>query len=280
MKDNLFTSILGQVRATDSACAAINILNYCTARSIMLAAERVKCPVILQPSVGTVRRYRVADMFYMLDGIRKVSPYPIAIHLDHCTDESLAFACVDAGWDSVMVDYSAKPLDENISLTKRAVEYAHARGVSVEGEVGVIGGVEDDISADVSVLANFEDTIRFFSETGCDAVAPAVGTAHGEYKAKPNLNFSIVRELSDAGVPVVIHGGTGLTAEDFRRFIENGAVKINISTVLKRVYISAIKKNIQFEVKNIVEFDKDVECAIGAEIEKYLRLFAGEEVQL
>ena len=143
---NLFVSVLLDAKAEKKAAASINILNYNTAKAVMDAAERAGRDVIVQPSTGTVRRYGVEQMFAMLDGLRKGRSVRVAIHLDHCTDTALAKACVDAGWDSVMMDFSALPMEENIEKTRAMVEYAHARQVAVEGEVGVISGVEDDIA--------------------------------------------------------------------------------------------------------------------------------------
>ena len=110
MNGNLFVRVLRRARESSTACASINILNYNTARAVIHAAERAGRPVILQPSVGTVRRYGVSEMFRMIDGLRSAASVPVALHLDHCRDEELARACADAGWDAVMMDYSALPL--------------------------------------------------------------------------------------------------------------------------------------------------------------------------
>ena len=176
MNGNLFVRVLRRARESSTACASINILNYDTARAVIHAAERAGRPVILQPSVGTVRRYGVSEMFRMIDGLRSAASVPVALHLDHCRDEELARACADAGWDAVMMDYSALPLEENIRKTREMAAYAHPRGVAVEGEVGVILGVEEEVSSKTASAASYEDTLAFIEGAGVDAIAPSIGT--------------------------------------------------------------------------------------------------------
>ena len=191
------------------------------------------------------------------------------------TDEALAKRCVDAGWDSVMVDYSALPYEENAEKTRAMVVYAHARNVTVEGEIGVIAGVEDDIHSEHSTLATFEDTMRFVSETGIDAVAPAIGTAHGVYKTAPKLNFELVERFGGESIPLVVHGGTGLTADVFRRLIQLGVAKINISTALKKIYLGSSRELLKDEKAAPVEFDAAVRKACEDEMVRYIALFGG-----
>ena len=277
MKGNVFVRILQEAKQTGTACAAINVLNYTTARAVICAAQRAKRPVILQPSSGTVRRYGIAETFRMLDGLRRGKETSVAIHLDHCTDVELATGCIDAGWDSVMMDFSARSLEENIALTRQAVDYAHRKGVAVEGEVGVIAGVEDEIAHETANPASYQETLAFLQAARVDAIAPAIGTAHGVYQGRPQLNFQLVEQQETA---VVIHGGTGLPPQDFQRLIRLGAAKINISTALKQVYMQSSRQAIEIEGITPIAYDKQVEEACSAAMEQYIRLFAGEEVVL
>ncbi|MGI6192151.1 MAG: class II fructose-bisphosphate aldolase [Christensenellales bacterium] len=277
---NLFTAILMQAKAEKKAVASINILNYNTAKAVIEAAERANRNVILQPSTGTVRRYGVEPMFRMLDGLRKDAKVKVAIHLDHCTDAELAKACVNAGWDAVMMDFSALPMEENIQKTREMVEYAHARNVAVEGEVGVISGVEDDISHDEARPATFEDTMDFIAKTGVDAIAPSIGTAHGVYKGVPVLNYELVERLGRESTPIVVHGGTGLSVEAFHKLAQLGAAKINISTALKNVYLEETRKLLADPKINPIKLDEGVERAAGALMERHMRVFAGETLEL
>ena len=280
MKTNRFVQVLQDMRAEHTACASVNILNYNTARAVIHAAQAAARPIILQPSTGTVRRYGVDEMFRMVDGLRRGADVTVVLHLDHCRDVSLAKACIEAGWDSVMMDYSALSLERNILLTREMADYAHQWGVAVEGEVGIISGVEDDINQPASMSASFEDTVAFIEQTGVDAIAPAIGTAHGVYRGVPQLNYTLMRQLSVQPVPVVVHGGTGLPKEDFQALIALGAAKINLSTVLKQLYLSEMRIQLQNAEVTPIDLDLNVETTITASIERYIRLFAGEDVTL
>ena len=277
---NLFSEILMQAKNEKKAVASINILNYNTARAVIGAAERASRNVILQPSTGTVKRYGVKPMFRMLDGLRKDAGVKVAIHLDHCMDTDLAKACVDAGWDAVMMDFSSLPMEENIRKTREMVEYAHGRGVVVEGEVGVISGVEDEISHDEARPATFEDTMDFIEKAGVDAIAPSIGTAHGVYKGVPVLNYGLVERLGKEKTPIVVHGGTGLSVEAFHRLTQLGAAKINISTALKNVYLGETRRLLEDPKINPVKLDEGVEKAASELIERHIRVFAGETLEL
>ena len=280
MKDNRFMQILLDAKATHTASASINILNYNTARAVIHAAERAGRAVILQPSTGTVRRYGVKEMFRMLDGLRQGASVSVAIHLDHCTDCELAKACIDAGWDSVMMDFSARSMEENVALTGEIVRYAHERGVAVEGEVGVISGVEDNISHETAHAATYEDTVAFIEASGVDAIAPSIGTAHGVYVGTPVLNYELVERIGKLETPLVVHGGTGLAPEAFHKLIALGAAKVNISTALKQVYLGESRRQLENPKISPVDFDRAVELAATDLMEKHIRLFAGENIEL
>lgn len=230
--------LLMQAKSGGYAIGAFNIFDYISSKAAIDAANETKTPILLQTSVGTVKKFTPRGLFDMLDLLRHDSNVPVLIHLDHCTDITLCKTCVDTGWDSVMVDMSEKPLEENIALCAEIKEYAGRKGVCVEGELGIIKGVEEEIVADSEKLANFEDSMKFLKGSGIDAFAPAIGTAHGLYKKEVNLNFDLVKQLADnTTVPVVVHGGTGLSDSQFARLICNGASKINVSTALKYAYI-------------------------------------------
>ena len=230
--------LLLQAKSGGYAVGAFNIFDYLSARAAIDAANETRTPILLQTSVGTVKKFGPQGLFDMLDLLRRSSTVPVLIHLDHCTDIALCKTCVDAGWDSVMVDMSEKPLDENIALSAEIKKYAAQKGVCVEGELGIIKGVEEEIVADVEKLASYEDSLKFLEGSGVDAFAPAIGTAHGLYKKEVNLNFDLVKKLAgNTAIPVVVHGGTGLADSQFARLIGNGASKINVSTALKYAYI-------------------------------------------
>lgn len=274
-KQRNFCKVLRDAHKAGTAIAAINILNYDTTRAVVRAAERVCCPVILQPSMGTVKRFGVKEMASIVNTLRREATVPVILHLDHCTDENLARSCILNGWDSVMVDYSDLSFDENVRFTRRITDFAHINGVAVEGEIGIIAGVEDEVIHSHSCLATLEDTKSYIEKTGIDAVAPAIGTAHGEYSGPPILNYELVSQLSARDVIVVVHGGTGLPEEDFRNLIHAGASKINISTALKQNYLAATKQALEKKCTPI-EMDQMVEQICSQEMEQYMRIFAGE----
>ena len=152
--------------------------------------------------------------------------------------------CIDAGWNSVLFDGSHLPFDACMEETRKVVEYAHARGVCVEGEAEAVKGVEDGIGSDEEGPAiPLDQALRFCTETGIDCFAPAIGTAHGVYDGEPQINFQRVAEIAEAcpNTPLVLHGGTGLGNDVFHRLIGNGMAKVNISTQLKIVYAQSTK---------------------------------------
>ena len=234
---------MNRARKEGYALGAFNFFNYLSAQAVIEAAEECHKPVILQTSVKTVKYYGARELHAMVADLLKNSKVPAFLHLDHCKDVAFAKECVDAGWDSIMIDASAHPFEENIRMTKDASDYAHAHGVFSEGELGVITGVEEDVVADVEKLADYDDTVKFAAATGIDFMAPAIGTAHGVYKKTPHLNFELVERLGkDLPQPIVCHGGTGLSDDTFRKLISLGIAKVNISTALKHAYIDGAEK--------------------------------------
>lgn len=234
--------LLSHARTEGYAVGAFNIFDYLSAKAAIDAAVETKTPILLQTSVGTVKQFGPKNLFDMLDLLRRDVSVPVLIHLDHCTNLDLCKECADAGWDSVMIDMSAKPLEENIALSREVKMYASRKNVCVEGELGLIKGVEEEITSDVEKLASYEDSLKYIEESGVDVFAPAIGTAHGLYKKEVRLNFDLVEKLAkNTAVPVVVHGGTGLSDEQFQRLIKNGASKINVSTALKYAYIDGLR---------------------------------------
>lgn len=276
MNNNRFIQVLAQAKEKNIAVGAVNIFNYTTADAAITAAKELGVNVIIQTSAGTVKHFGAKKLYYMLDAVRKGVGITVSIHLDHCRDTELGKLCVDTGWDSVMMDFSHLPFEENIEKTKEVALYAHEHGVAIEGEIGVISGVEEDIVAAEGVGANFEETMEFIKRSQIDAVAPAIGTAHGVYHGVPKLNFDLVEKLGKEKTPVVIHGGTGLSAQTFARLIELGGRKVNISTLVKNAYMNRTKELVQSsEDGSPIAFDAEVKAAVVAEIKKHLEVFSG-----
>ena len=170
---------------------------------------------------------------------------PVALHLDHGKSFEMCKKVIDAGYTSVMIDGSKLPLEENISLTKEVIEYAEPRGVTVEGEVGGIGGEEDEANDGIR-FAKIEDCIQYVNETHVDFLAPALGSVHGLYKGEPDIQFETMKQVGEAtGLPLVLHGATGIPDEDIKEAISCGTAKININTKLQMVWNEAVRKFIK-----------------------------------
>ena len=269
MKNNRFMNVLLKAKEENIAVGAVNIFNYLTAEAAVKAAEEIGVNLIIQTSAGTVEHFGAQKLYDIVDAARKGAKIEVALHLDHCRNKELGKLCADTGWDSIMMDFSHLPFEENIANTREMAEYAHSRNVAIEGEIGVISGVEEDIVSDEAVGADFEETMEFVERSQIDAVAPAIGTAHGIYHGVPKINFELVEKLGKEKTPVVIHGGSGLSAETFTRLIELGGRKVNISTLVKNAYLDKTKELVLSGEKFApIPFDTEVENAVKEEVKK------------
>jgi len=233
-------NMLKKAAAEGTAVGAFNILDYNSMRAVLKAAEEVKTPVIVQTSTATVKFWGVKAIAGWMRELADKSLGPAALHLDHCKDMELIRQCIEGGWTSVMIDASSKPLAENIALTKEVVAMAHPVGISVEGEIGRIGGVEEALVVKTkdANLADPAEAEQFCQQTGIDCLAPAVGTAHGFYKETPQIAFDRIEKIAKrTALPLALHGGTGLSDDTFRRCIRSGCAKINVSTHIKHAFI-------------------------------------------
>ncbi len=216
------------------AIGQFNLNNLEYTQAILLAAQEEKSPVILGVSEGAGRYMggftTVVNMVKGLMHDYKIT-VPVAIHLDHGSSFEKCKEAIDAGFTSVMIDASSKSLEENIEITKKVVEYAHEKGVSVEAELGVVGGQEDDTIAEGVIYANPAECLELVQKTKIDCLAPALGSVHGPYKGEPNLGFKEMEEISNQiDIPLVLHGGTGIPTKDITRSISLGTSKINVNT--------------------------------------------------
>src|SRR3954453_19163135 len=233
--------LLDRALADRYGVPAFNIVNDLTIEAVLAAAVAENSPVILQTSVKTVRMYGRAQLFDIFRTLARDVPVPVTLHLDHCPDRSVISDCLEGGWNSVLFDAHELDVAENLQQTTEVVAEARARGAHVEGEIEGIQGVEDGIGSDAaSVQQSLEVAVDFIKRTGVDCFAPAIGNAHGQYTAAPVLDSERVSELVSAtGVPVALHGGTGLSAEQFQDLIARGCAKVNISTALKETFMQS-----------------------------------------
>jgi fructose-bisphosphate aldolase class II len=209
------------------AVPAYNFNNLEQLQAIIYACTETRSPVILQVSKGARKYANPTLLRYLALGAVELtrelgSPIPIALHLDHGDTFEICKACIDLGFSSVMIDGSALPYEENVAVTRRVVEYAHPRDVTVEGELGVLAGIEDDVSAEESHYTNPDDVQDFVARTGVDSLAISIGTSHGAYKFKvapgespPPLRFDILEEIERRlpGFPIVLHGASSVIQE-------------------------------------------------------------------
>jgi fructose-bisphosphate aldolase, class II len=228
------TDMLNKGKAEGYAVGQFNLNNLEFTQAILQAAEEEKSPVILGVSEGAARYMGgFKTVVKMVEGLLedyKIT-VPVAIHLDHGSSFDKCKEAIDAGFTSVMIDASHDPFEENVATTSKVVEYAHARGVSVEAELGTVGGQEDDVVADGVIYADAKECEELVKRTKIDCLAPALGSVHGPYKGEPNLGFAEMEEIGNlTGVPLVLHGGTGIPTKDIQKAVSLGTAKINVNT--------------------------------------------------
>ncbi len=236
-----FKEIMADAFRQRYGVGAFNILNDLTLEAVLQAAQEARSPVIVQTSVKTVKAIGVEVLHAMWAAMARKVTVPVCLHLDHCPDRAVLSACLMAGWGSVLFDASTLPYEENLRQTLEVVAEARPYGAGVEGEIESITGVEDGVGSDTAARRKTLDAaLRFIRETGIDCFAPNIGNAHGVYKQAPKLDFQRVSQIVEAQpVPIALHGGTGLSHEQFRDLIARGCAKVNISTDLKMTYMKA-----------------------------------------
>ena len=225
--------------------AAINVVNDLTLEAVLAAATEQRAPLIVQTSVKTVRSIGYDVLYGMWTTMTADVPVPVALHLDHCPDRDVISRCLETGWNSVLFDASRMPIEENQRQTVEVVAEAKRYGAQVEGEVESITGVEDGIGSDQEAARqDLDDVVRFIETTGVDVFAPAIGNAHGVYSRTPTLDAQRVSDIvARVDIPMALHGGTGMSDDQFTDLISRGCAKINISTALKVAYM---KSNLEF----------------------------------
>ncbi|QHW31995.1 fructose-bisphosphate aldolase [Paenibacillus rhizovicinus] len=237
------------------AVGQFNINNLEWTQAILAAAQEEQSPVILGVSEGAARYMGgfkvVTAIVKSLIEEMKVT-VPVAIHLDHGSSVDKCKQAIDAGFTSVMIDASHGPFEENVRITSEVVAYAHERGVSVEAELGTVGGQEDDVVADGVIYADPKECKELVERTGIDCLAPALGSVHGPYKGEPKLGFKEMEEICKTiNLPLVLHGGTGIPTEQIKKSVSLGTAKINVNT------------------ENQIAFTKAARAALAADAEVY-----------
>lgn len=261
------------------AVGAFNVNNMEIIQGIVEAAAETKSPLVLQVSAGARKYANPTYLKKLVEAAVAESGVDIALHLDHGESFEICKQCIDDGFTSVMIDGSALPYEENVALTKKVVDYAHAKGVVVEAELGKLAGVEDDVnvSAEDATYTDPDQAVDFVKRTGCDSLAIAIGTSHGAYKFKgePKLDYARLEKISNLlpGYPLVLHGAStvikefvdmcneyggdipgaqGVPEDMLKKAATYGVCKINIDTDLRLAMTGAIRKNL---IENPSNFD-------------------------
>lgn len=248
------TDMLNKALKGGYAVGAFNCNNMEIVQAIVAAAEAEQAPVILQASQGAIKYAGLDFITAMVKIAAEKTTIPIALHIDHGTSFEQVMQCIRSGFSSVMIDGSKLPLQENIALTKKVIDVAHAVGVSVEAELGKIGGTEDDIHVDErdAFFTDPEEARIFAMETGVDALAISIGTAHGQYKGIPQLDFPRLEKIHGlVKIPIVLHGSSGVPDEAIRTAIPLGVAKVNIDTNIREAFVAACREVLNSNAKEI-----------------------------
>jgi fructose-bisphosphate aldolase, class II len=270
--------VLEKAESLNMAIGAFNTHNLEMLPAIIKAAVSQRTPVIIQTSCGTANYVGHRNLVAVCKSMAEEYGADVVLHLDHAKDYNEIRKAIDAGYSSVMFDGSSYPLKENILGTRQVVEYAKVHGVSVEAELGTVGGTEDGIVVEQSEVRYTEpaDAVEFIEKTGIDALAVAIGTNHGQYKSKTNINFQRLEEIRNAvAFPLVIHGGTGVKEEDVKKVIDLGIRKFNVGTELLVEWNKKSKECYDANKENISNRENVVPClnAIQEIVEHKIALF-------
>ena len=294
---------LARARREGWALGGFNVFNLESARAVIQAGADQKAPLLVQTSEGAVKHMGLDNAVAIVRALAGATAAPVALHLDHGKSEELARAAVDAGYTSVMIDASRETYDENMRETAHIVEYAHARGVHVEAELGTLGGVEDlGEQAARTMLTDPDQAVRFAHETGVDALAIAIGTSHGAYKFKgaPRLDLERLKEIAGRiPQPIVLHGASSMPAEGIalaerhgarlphaqgippdliRQAVALGVAKVNTDSDLRLAALGRLRQVLaeRPDIFNLYELMGEVETAIRDETAARIRLLGSD----
>ena len=236
--------ILNKANKEGYAVGGFNINNMEFLQGIIEGAEEANSPLILATSEGAIRYIGMEYVLGMVEAATKNTDIPVALHLDHGSSFEKAMECIRRGYSSVMIDGSKYPFEENIAMTKKVVEAAHSVGVSVEAELGKLGGSEDDhtVEEKEATFTDPDEAVEFVERTGIDALAVAIGTAHGVYKGEPELDFERLEAINNKiDIPLVLHGASGVPDSDVRKAVSFGINKVNVNTAFQQAFTAKVK---------------------------------------
>lgn len=290
--------ILPQAWRNHYAVGHFNTANLEITQAIIKSAEELNSPVIIGVSEKAIRYAGLTQISNIVLELAKKSKIPVVLHLDHGLSFEIAQDCIKNGFTSVMIDASHLPYKENLKITKKVVAYAHKRNVSVEAEIGRLAGIEDDLNSDSAIYTDPLEAKRFAIESGCDALAVAIGTSHGAYKfkGKPKLRIDILKEIArEIKIPLVLHGASGVKKRWvnyanrygahiqhtsgipdhlIKEAIANGIAKVNVDTDIRIAFTCGIR---EYLMKNPSDFDPRKILGYAQEI---IKKIIGEKIIL
>ncbi|NTU69761.1 class II fructose-bisphosphate aldolase [bacterium] len=275
--------ITTKAKKGDYGVGAFNAPNLEIAKAIVLAAEAMNSPVIISTSEKELNYAGVNEIAAIVRSLADNSKIPVALNLDHGSSFKMAKKCIESGYSSIHFDGSSLPLNENIKISKKIVAIAHKKGISVEGEIGHIGGASSlhsvKIDVDEDSLADPEVVMEFFRKTNVDVIAVAVGSAHGMYKTVPQLDFNRIRKIESlVKVPLVLHGGSGIPDKQIKKAIKLGMRKINVNTELRIAFSKTLRKTLAIKKQEVVPYNilpPSVE-AVKKVVEEKIKLFGSK----
>lgn len=236
------------------AVGAFSTYDLFSAQGIIAGAEKVNMPVILMIGSAVLSKPGNEEIGALMVKLAKEAKVPAAVFLDHSKTFELCMKAIQIGFSAVMIDGSYLPFEENVALTKKVVEAAHAVGVSVEAEIGALAGIEDGEAVADAKVTDPKDAAEFARLTNVDALALSIGNAHGLYKGVPHLHYEVLEETAKLiDTPLVLHGGTGLSKEQFAKCIDLGVKKVNIGTEIKRSFMDTFTA-VHMENKEAYDF--------------------------
>ena len=270
MNDLLITA-----RKNKYAIGGFNFNFYDDALGIILGAYELRSPVFLMASEGTVKFLGVKKIVNYVKQLKEDFNIPIVLHLDHGKNIEIIKECIKGGFDSIMYDGSLLDFENNIKNTRMIAELCHDRGIPLEGELGRILGIEENVENIDDVLTDPDSVVEFIERSKVDSLAIAIGNAHGLYKGKPKLDFERLSKINDiSSVPLVLHGGTGIPLEDIKKAIKLGISKVNIGTEIKITYFKTIKRYIETTNKNDVRhLISTIQNDIKELVKQYIEIF-------
>jgi ketose-bisphosphate aldolase len=274
--------LLVEARERHQAVGAFNAVDAASVLGVIRGAERVGRPVIVQTSTSTVRSTGWDLLHAIVRETAKQRAVPVVLHLDHCTDSEFVLEGIRAGWTSVMFDGSHLPIEDNIASTQRVVEVARKHGVTVEAELGYIGGVEDErVASGRDHRLSVDEVVKFAERTGVDSLALGIGNAHGIYTCPdPQLDLGLLEQVSQRiATPLVLHGASGLPFSTVRACLQFGVSKVNYSTDIKIAYRQAVAQWLAQGTHDLLALQQAIVRVVEERVAERIQVISGGHVE-